>query len=83
MSMNLYIEAIGTVTAPNGEKLPYSEGFNLQQTSTEETYKVLDSEDKFEAYKSLKSTTKVKVKALKAWINKMTNLGFEITWYQM
>lgn len=83
MSMNLYISASGSVTTPSGKSFEHVEIFDLQQTTTEESYKVINSENKLEAYEKLSSTRSSTFKDLKKWIKKMEEYGFTIEWSVM
>lgn len=47
MSMNLNLMATVIATLPNGKKRKFTEHFNLPQTQTSVTYKVMDNQPKY------------------------------------
>lgn len=49
--MNIHISGVGEATYPNGKKYPVVESFNVMQTPTGITNRILKSKDKIAKYK--------------------------------
>ena len=83
MSMNLHISASGVVKTPSGQDMPFYQKFDLYQTRTEDTYKILESQNIFKAYISLQKPNSEHINELKIWIKNMQGYGFKIEWFAM
>lgn len=76
MSINLSLIAKAECISPSGKKIEVVENYPLLQTTTQNTYLILDAENKIEAYSKIYGG---KTK-LKSWISKYEKLGFKILW---
>lgn len=77
MSMNLQVISFGEVITPSGKKMKYQDEFPLIQTRTVDTYQIMGSENKYEAYKSLYGD---RGDRLKKWLIRQEKYGYTIEW---
>lgn len=77
MSMNISVFACGDVISPSGDDMPYQVSFPVTQTKTVDSYKIIESEDKYKVYKDLYGDRKGE---FKKWIDYHVKLGFRIEW---
>jgi hypothetical protein len=81
MSMNLNVSASGVVKTPSGQDMPFHQSFQLWQTRTEDTYKILESKNILKTYISMYKPDHED--ELKIWLKNMQGYGFEIKWFAM
>lgn len=86
MSLNAYVTATITVEIGGGDRDYLSADFDLWQTPTRVTERILDSDDPVTEYekwvKTLKNPEgKEHVQELKRWLSRRKEEGWEVEWY--